>query len=67
MNRRRQWWQSVRTKTPGAVFPPLLLAVAAAFAYGRAGIAAGVTEPVALLLSGSLMLSLAGALRRRLH
>ena len=52
----------------------MLLVAATALAYGRADVAAGVStvaaytphasEPAALLLSGSALLGLAGALRR---
>lgn len=54
----------------------VLLAAATAFAYGRAGVAAGVSvvvaqttdvvvsEPAALLISGGLLLVLASAVRR---
>lgn len=50
----------------------VLIAAATAFAYGPAGVSAGVhavasqasTEPTALLLSGSALLGLAGAVRR---
>jgi hypothetical protein len=55
------------------VFAIVLVAAAAtAFAYGQAGVSAGVsavasqasTEPTALLLSGSVLLGIAGAVRR---
>lgn len=54
------------------VFVIVLIAAATAFAYGHAGVTAGVsavashasTEPTALLLSGSALLGIAGAVRR---
>jgi hypothetical protein len=54
------------------VFALVLVAAATAFAYGQAGVSAGVsavasqasTEPTALLLSGSVLLGIAGAVRR---
>jgi hypothetical protein len=54
------------------VFLLVLVAAATAFAYGHSGVSAGasavasqaVTEPTALLLSGSALLGLAGAVRR---
>ena len=46
----------------------VLVAAATAFAYGPAGVSAVAThvstEPTALLLSGSALLGLAGAVRR---
>jgi hypothetical protein len=50
----------------------VLIAAATALAYGLAGVTAGVsavashasTEPTALLLSGSALLGIAGAVRR---
>jgi hypothetical protein len=50
----------------------MLVAAATALAYGHTGVSAGVTavaarainEPIALLLSGSALLGLAGAVRR---
>ena len=54
------------------VFVIVLIAAATAFAYGQAGVGAGVTavaaqawaELAALLLSGSALLAIAGAVRR---
>jgi hypothetical protein len=54
------------------VFVIVLIAAATALAYGHAGVTAGVsavashasTEPTALLLSGSALLGIAGAVRR---
>jgi len=54
------------------VFVIVVIAAATAFAYGQAGVGAGVTavaaqawaEPAALLLSGSALLGIAGAVRR---
>ena len=54
------------------VFVIVLIAAATAFAYGQAGAGAGViavaaqvwAEPAALLLSGSALLAIAGAVRR---
>ena len=54
------------------VFVIVLVAAATAVAYGHAGVSAGVsavashasTEPTALLLSGSALLGIAGAVRR---
>jgi hypothetical protein len=50
----------------------VLIAAATALAYGQPGVSAGVTavvseawtEPAALLLSGSALLGIAGAIRR---
>jgi hypothetical protein len=50
----------------------VLVAAATAFAYGHAGVSVGMSavasqvlsEPTALLLSGSALLGLAGAVRR---
>ena len=54
------------------VFVIVLIAAATALAYGHVGVTAGVsavassasTEPTALLLSGSALLGIAGAVRR---
>ena len=54
------------------VFIIVLIAAATALAYGQAGVGLGVTtvaaqawaEPAALLLSGSALLGIAGAVRR---